>query len=172
MKNLLLSITVCGIIACGCAQAKELKTIQLNAPDTQRGDAVMTALKNRKSTREFSTKELSLKDLSDLCWAANGINRPESGKRTSPSAMNKQDIKVYVCTADGSYLYNPQKNTLEPVSSGDVRPLKAPVCLILVSDTSSDWGAMDAGIVSQNISLFCAGTGMATVPRGSMDKAA
>ena len=71
MKNLLLSITVCGIIACGCAQAKELKTIQLNAPDTQRGDAVMTALKNRKSTREFSTKELSLKDLSDLCWAAN-----------------------------------------------------------------------------------------------------
>ena len=172
MKNLLLSITVCGIIACGCAQAKELKTIQLNAPDTQRGDAVMTALKNRKSTREFSTKELSLKDLSDLCWAANGINRPESGKRTAPSAMNKQDIKVYVCTADGSYLYNPQKNTLEPVSSGDVRPLKAPVCLILVSDTSSDWGAMDAGIVSQNISLFCAGTGMATVPRGSMDKAA
>ena len=172
MKNLLLSITVCGIIACGCAQAKELKTIQLNAPDTQRGDAVMTALKNRKSTREFSTKELSLKDLSDLCWAANGINRPESGKRTAPSAMNKQDIKVYVCTADGSYLYNPQKNTLEPVSSGDIRPLKAPVCLILVSDTSSDWGAMDAGIVSQNISLFCAGTGMATVPRGSMDKAA
>ena len=86
--------------------------------------------------------------------------------------MNKQDIKVYVCTADGSYLYNPQKNTLEPVSSGDIRPLKAPVCLILVSDTSSDWGAMDAGIVSQNISLFCAGTGMATVPRGSMDKAA
>ena len=74
MKNLLLSITVCGIIACGCAQAKELKTIQLNDPDTQRGDAVMTALKNRKSTREFSTKELSLKDLSDLCWAANGIN--------------------------------------------------------------------------------------------------
>lgn len=172
MKNLLLSITVCGIIACGCAQAKELKTIQLNAPDTQRGDAIMTALKNRKSTREFSTKELSLKDLSDLCWAANGINRPESGKRTAPSAMNKQDIKVYVCTADGSYLYNPQKNTLEPVSSGDIRPLKAPVCLILVSDTSSDWGAMDAGIVSQNISLFCAGTGMATVPRGSMDKAA
>ena len=56
MKNLLLSITVCGIIACGCAQAKELKTIQLNAPDTQRGDAIMTALKNRKSTREFSTK--------------------------------------------------------------------------------------------------------------------
>ena len=172
MKNLLLSITVCGIIACGCAQAKELKTIQLNAPDTQRGDAVMTALKNRKSTREFSTKELSLKDLSDLCWAANGINRPESGKRTAPSAMNKQDIKVYVCTADGSYLYNPQKNTLDPVSSGYIRPLKAPVCLILVSDTSSDWGAMDAGIVSQNISLFCAGTGMATVPRGSMDKAA
>ncbi len=74
--------------------------------------------------------------------------------------------------ADGNYLYNPQKNTLEPISTGDVRPVKAPVCLILVSDTSSDWGAMDAGIVSQNISLFCAGTGLATVPRGSMDKEA
>lgn len=168
----LLSILFLGIIACGNIQAKELKTIQLNAPDTQRGDAVMTALKNRKSTREFSTKELSLKDLSDLCWAANGINRPESGKRTAPSAMNRQDIKVYVCMADGNYLYNPQKNTLEPISTGDVRPVKAPVCLILVSDTSSDWGAMDAGIVSQNISLFCAGTGLATVPRGSMDKEA
>ena len=74
--------------------------------------------------------------------------------------------------ADGNYLNNHQKNTLEPISTGDVRPVKAPVCLILVSDTNSDWGAMDAGIVSQNISLFCAGTGLATVPRGSMDKEA
>ena len=130
----------------------------------------MKALSDRHSNREYAAKELSLQDLSDLLWAANGINRPESGKRTAPSAMNHQDIKVYVCTAKGSYLYNHQKHTLVPISSGDSRPAAAPVCLILVSDTNKEWGAIDAGIVSQNISLFCSGTGLATYPRGSMDK--
>ena len=150
--------------------AQDLKAIKLSSPDKNRGSSIMKALSDRHSNREYAAKELSLQDLSDLLWAANGINRPESGKRTAPSAMNHQDIKVYVCTAKGSYLYNHQKHTLVPISSGDSRPAAAPVCLILVSDTNKEWGAIDAGIVSQNISLFCSGTGLATYPRGSMDK--
>ena len=82
MKNLLLSITVCGIIACGCAQAKELKTIQLNDPDTQRGDAVMTALKNRKSTREFSTKELRIFQIF-------------AGRQTVSTALNREKEQLH-----------------------------------------------------------------------------
>ena len=71
------------------------KQIKLNAPNKSRGTAVMKALSERHSVREFSTKELSLQDLSDLLWAANGINRSD-GKRTAPSAMNKQDVDIYV----------------------------------------------------------------------------
>jgi Nitroreductase len=153
-----------------CTNAQDLKPIKLNAPDLSRGEKVMKALFNRKSTREYSDKKLTLQDLSDLLWAANGINRPKEGKRTAPSAYNKQDIKVYVCMAEGNYLYNAASLTLTPVSKGDVRPMKAPVCLVLVSDTDQSWGVIDAGIVSQNISLFCSGVGLATVPRIDMDK--
>ena len=158
-------------ILISCTNAQELKPIKLNVPDLNRGEKIMKAFANRKSTREFSDKMLSQQDLSDLLWAANGINRSKEGKRTAPSARNKQDIKVYVCMAEGSYLYNASTSTLDPISSGDVRPVKAPVCLILVSDTDQTWGALDAGIVSQNISLFCSGIGLATVVRATMDAA-
>ena len=152
-----------------CSSAQDLKSIKLNAPNLTRGDVLMKAFSNRKSTREFSDKMLSQQDLSDLVWAANGINRPNEGKKTAPSSQNRQDIKIYVCMADGNYLYNATNSTLEFISEGDVRPLKAPVCLILVSNTNETWGAIDGGIVSQNISLFCSGIGLATVPRAQMD---
>lgn len=156
-------------IAVSCA-AQELKPIKLNAPDLKRTVTLMNAFSNRKSTRTFSDKMLSHQDLSDLLWAANGINRPKEGKRTAPSARNKQDIKVYVCMAEGNYLYNASTSTLDPISKDDVRPMKAPVCLVLVSDSNESWGALDAGIVSQNISLFCSGADLATVCRASMNK--
>lgn len=144
-------------------------SIKLNAPDLSRGTNVMQAFKNRKSTKECSDKELSLQDLSDLLWAANGINRPESGKRTAPSAMNKQDVKVYVCMKEGSYLYNHKTNTLNLMTTGDARPVDAPVVLVLVTDSNDTWAALDAGIVSQNISIFCAGVNLANYPRASMN---
>lgn len=139
--------------------------IKLSEPNMNRTTiSVMQAFKNRKSTREFSKKDLSIADLSDLLWAANGVTR-----------------------ADGTYLYNPNDNTLTLVTSTDLRQAvagrqtsvaDAPVALILVSDLDKfggdaarveKWGAVDAGIVSQNISLFCAAAGLVTVPRGSMD---
>lgn len=182
MKNLLL-LMVIACIGTGI-QAQELKTIKLNKPDTKRGLSFMEALTKRQSTREFANRPVELQDLSDLLWAAVGINRPESGKRTAPTAMNKQEIEVFVCLPEGAYLYDAQKHELNPVSKGDFRPAvgggqnfvnDAPVCLVIVADLEKFNGeilmpAVDAGIVSQNISVFCAANGLVTVPRASMNQ--
>ena len=166
------------------------KVVKLPKPNLNRAGTVMKALSERQSTRDYASKALSLADLSDLLWAANGINRPESGKRTAPSALNKQDVDVYVILPEGSYLYDAKNQQLNLVSEGDYRDAvaggqafvkTAPVSLVLVSDVSRFGdaqkvqnqlvGAMDVGIVSQNISLFCSTARLATVPRGSMDAA-
>jgi SagB-type dehydrogenase family enzyme len=170
--------------------AQTPKTIILNPPDLTRGLPVMKALSLRASANDSDTTRITHQDLSDLLWAANGVNRPESGKRTAPSAVNAQDIDVYVCMEGGMYLYNAKKHVLELVISGDYRKFvagrqenyaKAPVLCLLVSDISrfkfgSDslkliLAAEDAGIVSQNIALFCASVGLATRPRITMDQA-
>lgn len=188
-------------------QAQDLKTIRLNEPNKKRGLPVMEALSVRASVREWSDKEVSLQDLSDLLWAANGINRPDSKKRTAASAQNAQDVDIYVFMKDGAYLYDAAGHVLLPVVASDYRneigmrpagppgakpgtqPMPkpgggpqspAPIQLILVSDASRfssgtperkyEWGAIDTGIVSQNIGLFCAATGMATRPRASIDQ--
>ena len=185
MKRLNL-LLVCLVLAVTTFAAE--KTIKLPQPNLDRSGSTMKAFSKRQSTREYATKEINLSDLSDLLWAANGINRPESGKRTAPSAMNRQDVDVYVILPKGSYIYNPQKHELELVAEGDNRPLvagrqefvnAAPVCIVLVSDQSRFgdrqgehsklMGAMDAGIVSQNISLFCSSADLATVARASME---
>lgn len=164
------------------------EVIKLNAPNLDRGLSVMKALNERKSVREYSDKGLSLADLSDLLWAANGINRPDEGKRTAPTAMNSQDIDVYVCTPVGSFLYDAKAHSLNLITGDNLLPAVAggqdfvnssPLSLVLVSDLSRFrgdneqhkqlMGAMDAGIVSQNISLFCSAAGLVTVPRASMD---
>lgn len=170
MKKIILSFIAMGLSGMPLLQATE--PVKLDQPDLERGAPVMKALADRQSIKNFSGKKLSQKDLSDLLWAANGINRPDSGKRTAPSAMNRQDVKIYACTQDASYLYDHKTHTLVPVSDGDARPTDAPVCLVLVTDTAEPWAAIDAGIVSQNISLFCSGTGLATYPRASMNKKA
>lgn len=181
-------ITLVSLLFVTMVHAQDLKVIKLNAPDKARGSVIMKTLSDRHSDREFSEKKLSLKDLSDLLWAANGINRPADGKRTAPSALNKQDIDVYVVMEEGAYLYNAATHSLDPIVAGDYRPAvgggqdfvnKVPVCLVLVSDLSrfgnvsdqvKQMAAVDAGVVCQNINLFCAGIGLATVPRASMDK--
>jgi SagB-type dehydrogenase family enzyme len=175
--------------------AQDLKMIKLDAPDKTRGLPVMEALSVKASVRDWSGKDLSLQDLSDLLWAADGINRPD-GKRTASSAMNAQDVDIYAFMKDGVYLYDAKAHALVPVLAGDHRaeilPARpaggpggaatlAPIQLILVSDisrfargemaTKLEWAAIDTGIVSQNISIFCAGTGLATRPRASMDRA-
>lgn len=166
------------------------KVIRLPKPNLNRNSEVMEAFANRHSTREYAAKALTLTDLSDLLWAAMALNRPEEGKRTAPSAMNKQDVDVYVVLPEGTYLYDAKAHQLNLVAEGDHRGAvaggqafvkSAPVSLLLVSDLSrlgdaknthtQLMGAVDAGIVSQNISIFCSAAKLATVPRASMDTA-
>jgi SagB-type dehydrogenase family enzyme len=175
------------LLSC-CLLGQELKPITLNPPDLKRGFPIMEAFSLRASNTDFSDKKLSLQDLSDLLFAANGINRKDIKKRTAPSAMNAQDIDVYVFLQEGVFIYDAFQGVLNPVVAGDQRLLaagsqvnvaKAPVILLLVSDISRfkmpdesmklENAAKDAGIVSQNINIFCSGTGLITRPRGSMD---
>ena len=170
-------------------EAQELKSIALNPPDINSGLTVMQAFSKRSSASAFTSEKLKLQDLSDLLWAADGINRQDSKKRTAPSAMNAQDIDIYVFLVDGVYLYNAADNRLDPVVTGDQRILaagkqpefaNAAVILVLVSDISRfqngddkmklSMAALDAGMVSQNIAVFCAGTGLLTRPRATMDQ--
>jgi len=190
MRGLFIVLIACmvGLTAC-VQQEQELQEIKLNAPDKERGSATMQALSDRISVREFDEKELSLQDLSDLLWAANGINRPD-GRRTAPTASNKQEIDVYAILPEGAYLYDAEVHSLKPVEKGDFRGLvagsqdfvkTAPLSLVIVAnleklgdptvEQTKLLGSIDAGIVNQNINLFCASIGLANVPRASMDKA-
>ncbi|MFH1641171.1 MAG: SagB/ThcOx family dehydrogenase [Candidatus Omnitrophota bacterium] len=170
--------------------AQEAKPIKLPEPKMEGGMPLMQALKERKSTREFSASDLPIEVISDMLWAASGINRPESAHRTSPTAMNMQEIDIYLAKADGLYLYDAEGNMLIPIVSGDIRALTgtqsfvkdAPVNLIYVADlakmsrSSSEvaefYAAADAGFISQNVYLYCASFGLVTVVRGSIDKPA
>ena len=145
------------------------RNIKLLVPNMNRGSSVMQALANRRSIREYAEDALSLQDLSDLMWAACGINRPETGNVTAPSAMNYQDVTVYACFESASYTYNKYTHSLDFVSDGDIRPDEAPVVLVLVTEGNEYWNAIDAGIVSENISLFCAAVDLANYPRATLD---
>jgi Nitroreductase len=162
--------------------SQDLKEVKLNAPNKSRGAAVMKALSDRQSVREYDAKEISLQDLSDLLWATVGINRPD-GKRTAPTAVNAQEIDIYVVRQDGAYLYDAKAHSLKPVAKGDFRKAvaggqdfvnAAPLCLVIVANLEkmgdSHIAAIDAGIAGQNINIFCAAVGLSTVPRASWDK--
>ena len=171
-----------------CAQQPE--PISLPQPRTDGGRPLMQVLSERHSSREFSPRELPPQILGDLLWAAAGINRPDSGKRTAPTARNMQQIDVYVAMATGLYLYDEKEHALVPVLDADVRAVtgrqefaaSAPVNLVFVADFArmggaSDehkvfYSATDTGFISQNVYLFCASEGLATVVRGAVDRPA
>jgi SagB-type dehydrogenase family enzyme len=169
------------------AFADELKPIQLPAPKLDTGKSLVQALTERKSQREFSSGALSQQVLSNLLWAAWGINRQDKDKRTAPSSFNRQELDVYVTTTDGAYRYDPKGNALVPVASGDIRALTgtqsyfkdAAINLVYVSDLSKMDGeeaakmyttAADTGFIAQNVYLYCASEGLATVFRAGIDK--
>jgi len=172
------------------AFAQEGKTVSLPKPAMKGGKPLMEVLKNRKSSREYSTKELSDQVLSNLLWAAFGVNRPDSGKRTAPSAMNWQEIDIYVAMSNGLYLFDAKQHDLKLVLAEDIRALTgkqgfvkdAPVNLVYVADLAKTgktppdqkafYVAADTGFISQNVYLFCASEGLATVVHASVDKPA
>ena len=189
MKKMTGLVVLLMLLTGGIMNAQNSKTIKLPAPALKNDKLFMQTVKERKSSREFSDKELSLQDLSNLLWCANGVNRPESGMRTSPSAMNKQDVDVYAVLKEGIYLYDAKAHELVPVVSGDYRKNTgmqpfvsiAPLNLVYVSDLSKfDFvkkreqqvmtAAIDAGHCSQNVYLYGAAANLAVVTRTSIDK--
>ena len=168
-------------------EAQTIESIQLANPELNSGKLLMQALKERKSSRAFSEKDLPLNVLSNLLWAANGINRQESGMRTAPSAKNLQEVDIYVAMQKGLYLYEPKEHKLIGVKSEDIREFVgiqqftqvAPINLIYVTDyeqmdmdlaNNQFYSATDTGFVSQNVYLYCASEGLSTVVLGWIDK--
>ncbi|WP_025917616.1 SagB/ThcOx family dehydrogenase [Herminiimonas sp. CN] len=154
------------------------------------GMTFMQVLQKRKTTRDFSDREISLETLSHLLWAAFGINRPDGAHRTAPSAKNAQEIDIYVALEQGLYVFDPYAFALAPVLKDDIRAATgwqdfvrdAPVNLVYVADMKKMdpasrqerkfYAALDTGHISQNVYLFCAAEGLATVARGWVDRPA
>jgi SagB-type dehydrogenase family enzyme len=190
MKRIVLGgvCAACIISAPAVPAAEKLDPVALPAPQKDSGKPLMQALASRRSTRSFKEKKLAPQVLSNLLWAACGVNRADSGKRTAPTAKDWREIDVYVATADGLYLYNAKAHRLDPVLSGDIRAATgeqpfvktAPVDLVYVADHAKMadtppemrdfFAATDTGFVSQNVYLFCASEGLATVVLGWVDK--
>jgi nitroreductase len=193
LRQRLSSITI-GVIAVfllsGAALAQDPAPIKLPAPKMEGGMPLMQALKARQSAREFGAERLSPQLLSNLLWAAWGVNRPD-GRRTAPSASNKQEIEIYVTLPEGAYVWDAKTNTQNPGAAGDARgatgsqpfPASAALNLVYVADMTKagrpatdpqqavNIGA-DAGFIGQNVYLFCASEGLASVVRASVPKEA
>jgi nitroreductase len=162
-------------------RAEELKPIPLPAPQTEGGKPLMEALKQRQTIREIKPDKLPAQVLANLLWAGFGINRPGNGHRTAPSAMNSQEVDLYVALPEGLYVYEAKPHQLKPVLDKDLRArvsgqpfaTNAPVVLIYVADLPrlaksrperrEFYAAIDTGCISQNIYLCCASEGLATV---------
>jgi nitroreductase len=175
------------LVPVGLISGQELKPVALPTPQTSGGKPLMQVLKERKSVRDFGPELLSRQTLSNLLWAAWGINR-EDGRRTAPSASNRQEIDVYAIMADGAYIYDAKANALKPVVQADMRKYAgtqayvadAPLNLVYVADTAKLGGDdaprmatanADTGFISQNVYLFCASEGLGTVVRASVNRA-
>jgi len=170
--------------------AQEPKAIQLPPPDMDGGRPLMRVLRDRASSRSFAPERLPTQVLSNMLWAAFGVNRPASGGRTAPSASNSQETDIYVATPDGVFLYDARASLLKPVLPDDIRALTgrqdfvkdAPVNLIYVADLArmtraapadrDAYAAAHAGFISENVYLVCASEGLATVVRASIDRPA
>ena len=182
IRNLFISAMLT-VAMSACAQ----QVTNLPQPDMKRKAlSVMQSFDQRRSVRSYSNKALSTQDLSDLLWAAQGKNS-DDGRLTAPTAMNRQEIILYVFTAKGVCLYDPQKHSLTQVAEGDHRNIvadrqdfakDAPLSLLMVADMdkfgsnnqhAQQMVCMDAGIVSENINIFCSAAGLATVTRATMD---
>jgi nitroreductase len=174
-------------------------TIKLPQPETSGGMPLMDALRTRRTTREaYGAKELSLQELSNVLWAASGMTRQQGGSglgtkgcHTAPTAHNWQEIEVYVARADGLYLYDPANNTLQGITPEDIRPyttnehqpwvVDVPLSLIYVADVAKMTGGeagdfdvyrwTDSGVMAENVYLYCASAGLATVVRALFDRA-
>jgi SagB-type dehydrogenase family enzyme len=203
MRRAIAASLMVGFFVCMCpcfSSAQEV--IKLPPAQTDGGKPLMQALKLRQSTRgNFGPEEkMSLQVLSNLLWAADGVNRP-NGQRTAPSAAGWHNIEIYVTTADGLFLFDPQQQALKVISKEDVRAVSglegpaegkmkqdfaktAPLSLVYVADMSKTkgmkylgedvsltWSYANASAIAQNVYLFCASEGLACIVRAMIDPA-
>ena len=182
-------VVLAGVLVCASwGFAQDAKTIKLPEPKMDGGKPLMEVLKERKTIRSFTAEKLSDQVLSNLLWAAWGVNRPD-GRRTAPSASNMQEIDIYVAKEDGLYLFDAKEHALKLVLEEDIREKTGtqkfvkdvPVNLIYVADFAKMRGpeeikkfysAADTGFISQNVYLFCASEGLGTVVRGLVNRTA
>ncbi|MFW6326826.1 MAG: SagB/ThcOx family dehydrogenase [Bacteroidota bacterium] len=191
MKKILTIITIAVLTS---TQVVISQTIDLPAPEKNGGMPLMEALSERSSSRDFSSKDLSKQQLSNLCWAAWGYNRTDAKKRTAPSSMNKQEMELYVVLKDGAYLYNAENHQLDMIKKGDLRSYcgkqdfvgKAPVNFIYVANMQKAdvekpenitpehiaTSHANTGFIAQNTYLACASEGLVCVVRAWIDKEA
>ncbi|MDM7924389.1 MAG: nitroreductase family protein [bacterium] len=191
MKQKTFAAVACAVLALGTAvPSRSQAVIPLPAPRVEGGRPLMQVLKDRRSTRAFKPDTLPLPVLSDLLWAAFGVNRPERGLRTAPSAVNWQEIDVYAALPSGLFRYNAETHTLDRVLAGDIRAATglqpfvgtAPLNLVLVADyarmargsaeNKDQWAWADAAFISENVYLYCASEGLGTVVRAMVDRPA
>jgi nitroreductase len=182
-------LSAASVVASGVATASEPKIIQLPPARATGGKPLTEALKLRRSTREYSRRSLDLQTLSDLLWSAYGINRP-TGDRTAPYWRHIMVIDVFVVMENGTWLYEPKLHALVPHLQDDLRAQTglqdfvgtAPLNLVYVAhglrmqDISAEerrlYASVDACFIGQNVYLFCASEGLATVFRGALDQKA
>jgi SagB-type dehydrogenase family enzyme len=171
------------------AKGNAKSAIKLPAPDRRGGLPLMEAIAKRRSSREFAKTPLPLPVLSSLLWAAFGRNRRDGG-RTAPSAINAQEIDVYVALPAGAYLYDAESHSLQLIAASDLRRVtgyqdfvdEAPLDLVFVADHSrmklipvsqrESYASVAAGAIAQNVYLFAASAGLATVIRAWIDRSA
>lgn len=163
-------------LASFCTQASAQETALPKPTQSNVAGSLTKALQDRRSIRTFTDKAVTDQTLADLLWAADGVNRKD-GKRTAPSAMNRQDVTIYVGKADGTFRYDAASNKLVKIGGGDLRKAAAgrnkfietaPIVLVIASDTGLTGGnkaisGLNVGAVMQNVYLYCAANGLATV---------
>jgi hypothetical protein len=195
MRRMIAAVLALGLflaVTPSVSLAQDAGIIKLPPPQTEGGKPVMQALKLRQSTRGGFGPDvpLSMQVLSNLLWAADGVNRPPN-HRTAPSAADWQNIDIYVTTADGLFLYDVLKHELKVLGKADIRGVAgqqdfvktAPLNLIYVADLAKaqfggkkmpeveeTWSYANTGFIAQNVYLYCASEGLACIVRAMIDK--
>lgn len=148
---------------------------KLPAPVVSGGKPLMEAISERKTDRTFSAKEIDDQTLSDILYSAWGVSH--GGKRTIPTAMNKQELNVYVVRADGVWLYDGKENSLQQILTDDIRPffaeqdyMKNVPLVLLYTGPDNQYAAMHAGSAYQNVGLYAAYRNLHNVVRGYFNK--
>ena len=157
--------------------------VALPAPARTGGMPLMQTLAERKTVREYKPAELDAATISEILYAANGVNRPD-GKRTIPTAMNKQDLEVYIALPGAAYHYDAKANKLVKIADGDFRTelianksmAQNSACILVYASDSSKFPndikfpAIHVGEASQDVYLYAASKGLGTVSLGMYDE--